>query len=631
MDKRVILSDEAYQARLEGREVRIPSETARRVLERRYLRRDDQGTLCETPAGLYERVALHVAGAEPGAERARAGEMFAGMMRRGHFLPNSPTLMNAGLPEGQLAACFVLPVGDSIGDIFDAVKNMALVQKTGGGTGFAFSALRPAGDLVSTTKGVSSGPLTFMEVFNTATDTIRQGGRRRGANMGVLEVHHPDVLRFITEKADPDRLTNFNLSVGLTDPFMRALETGSSFALVNPRNGDEVGQLDARRTFELLARCAWLSGEPGVLFLDRINADNPTPGLGRLEATNPCGELPLLPYESCNLGSLNLGRFVQDDALDWSALGAAVRWGVRFLDNVIDTTTFPLPEVADATARTRKIGLGVMGFADLLIRLGVGYDTPRGLALATEVMSFVRRESRRASENLARTRGPFPAYQTDDPENPGEIPRRNATTNTIAPTGTLSILAGCSAGIEPLFAPAYHRRFLDGEEADEVHPLFAERLEKLGLLTDDLVRRVAEAGHARVKGIPADLAQLLVTAHEVSPHHHVAIQAAFQDHVDNSVSKTVNLPADATEQDVAEVIRLAHSLGCKGITVYRDASRPGQVLSTASASAPGITPASVPCPSEAPEACSVCGAEPLTVPPGEGRIHYCPDCAWSRL
>ncbi len=657
MDKRRILSDEAYRARLEGGEAEVPSDTARRVLERRYLRRDDLGEICETPAGLYERVALHVAGAEPAGEQAQAQEMFAGMMRRGHFLPNSPTLMNAGLPDGQLAACFVLPVGDSIPEIFDAVKNMALVQKTGGGTGFSFNALRPAGDLVSTTKGVSSGPLTFMEVFNTATDTIRQGGRRRGANMGVMEVHHPDVLRFITEKADPVRLTNFNLSVGLTEPFMEALEAKGSFALVNPRNGDEIGRLDARRTFELLARCAWLSGEPGVLFLDRINADNPTPSLGRLEATNPCGELPLLPYESCNLGSLNLGRFVRDGDLDWSALGAAVRWGVRFLDNVIDTTTFPLSEVAEATVRNRKIGLGVMGFADLLIRLGVGYDTGRGLALAGSVMSFVRRESRLASEDLARTRGPFPATETGSrgrghghghghgpgpgpgPGQPKEIPRRNATTNTIAPTGTLSILAGCSAGIEPLFAPAYHRRFLDGEEADEVHPLFAERLEEQGLLTDSLVQRVAAAGHARVEGVPKELARLFVTAHEVSPHHHVAIGAAFQEHVDNSVSKTVNLPAGATVEDVAEVIRLAHTLGCKGITVYRDQSRPGQVLSTtttpssssssSSSSGPAtVAPAPAARPPAPPKDCPNCGAELLTVPPTAGRIHYCERCAW---
>ncbi len=640
MDKRVLLSDEEYRARLEGGEVVVPSDTARRVLERRYLRRDDQGEICETPTGLFERVARHAAGAEPGTERARAREMFAGMMRRYHFLPNSPTLMNAGLPDGQLAACFVLPVGDSIGEIFDAVKNMALVQKTGGGTGFSFSALRPTGDLVSTTKGVSSGPLTFMEVFDTATDAIRQGGRRRGANMGVLEVHHPDVLRFITEKADPDRLTNFNLSVGLTERFWRSLEAGGTFALVNPRQGDEVARLDARRTFELLARCAWLTGEPGVLFLDRINADNPTPELGRLEATNPCGELPLLPYESCNLGSLNLGRFVRDGALDWSGLGAAVRWGVRFLDNVIETTTFPLPEVAEATVRNRKIGLGVMGLADLLIQLGVGYNTAQAISVSGEVMSFVRRVSRQTSEDLATTRGPFGAAHRGEAHHRDQVPRRNATTNTIAPTGTLSILAGCSAGIEPLFAPAYHRRFLDGEEVDEVHPLFAERLDRLGLLSDELVRRVAEAGHARVEGVPSDLARLFVTAHEVDPRHHVAIQAAFQKYVDNSVSKTVNLPADATVEEVAEVIRLAHSLGCKGITVYRDQSRPGQVLSTAaapaSASASGSAstsrgPVSTPQPPAAgPSDCPVCGAGLLTVPPSAGRIHYCQDCAWSQ-
>jgi len=629
MDSQVILSDDTYQARLEGSEAAVPTETARMVLERRYLRRDEQGALCETPDGLYERVALHTAGAEPAPRREQARAVFAGMMRRGHFLPNSPTLMNAGLPQGQLAACFVLPVGDSIPAIFDAVKNMALVQKTGGGTGFSFSSLRPAGDLVSTTKGVSSGPLTFMEVFNTATDTIKQGGRRRGANMGVLEVHHPDVLRFITGKADPARLTNFNLSVGLTEAFMDALAAGGSFALVNPRNGEEVQRLDARRTFALLARCAWLSGEPGVLFLDRINADNPTPELGRLESTNPCGELPLLPYESCNLGSVNLGRFVQQGGIDWSGLGAAVRWGVRLLDNVIETTSFPLPEVAEATRRSRKIGLGVMGYADFLIELGVGYGTPRALELAGEVMRFVRRVSLEASQELATTRGPYPAAGARGNAAAAEPPRRNATVNTIAPTGTLSILAGCSAGIEPLFAPAYHRRYLDGEEVDEVHPLFAARLSKLGLLTETLVRRVVAAGHARVDGVPAELAQLFVTAHEVSPAHHVAIQAAFQAHVDNSVSKTVNLPADATVEEVAEVIRLAHRLKCKGITVYRDTSREGQVLSTPPPpEAP--TPAGEGPPRPAPpDLCPLCGAVPLSVPPNQSRLHYCARCAWS--
>ncbi len=621
MDDPAILSDAAFLKHLEAVGPVAPGETAQRVLQRRYLRRDDAGALCETPAGLYERVARHLAGAEPAGSRDHVEDLFAALMQSGHFLPNSPTLMNAGLADGQLAACFVLPVGDSIPEIFDAVKNMALVQKTGGGTGFSFSALRPAGDLVSTTKGVSSGPVTFMEVFNTATDTIKQGGRRRGANMGVLEVHHPDVLRFITEKADPHRLTNFNLSVGLTQRFMDAVASGRSFALLNPRSGEEQARLDAGRTFDLLCRCAWLSGEPGVLFLDRINADNPTPALGRLESTNPCGELPLLPFESCNLGSLNLARFATRGAVDWPALGAAVRWAVRLLDNVIETTDFPLDQVADATGLSRKIGLGIMGFADLLIELDVAYESPRALALAGELMSFVHLQSRRASEALAETRGPFPAYEGSASAARGQRPRRNATTNTIAPTGTLSILAGCSAGIEPLFAPAYHRRFLDGEEADEIHPLFAAKLDGLGLLSDDLVRRVAAAGHARVDGVPDALARLFVTAHEVSPRHHVQIQAAFQNHVDNSVSKTVNLPAEARVQDVAEVIRLAHDLGCKGITVYRDASRRGQVLSTTT-EAPA-TSAEAPVPP--PQSCPVCGAVPLT----SGQLHYCAHCAWS--
>lgn len=614
------LSDEEYRRRLAGLPPRPLSETARRVLETRYLRRDSQGALCESHEGLLRRVADHAASAEPLPQRQQVADTFYGMMAHGEFLPNSPTLMNAGLPQGQLAACFVLPVGDSIGAIFDAVKNMALVQKTGGGTGFSFSTLRPAGDEVSSTKGISSGPLTFMEVFNAATDTIKQGGRRRGANMGVLEVHHPDVLRFITEKADPARLTNFNLSVGLTEAFMESLDAGSSFALINPRTGEQVGALDARQTLRLLARCAWHSGEPGVLFLDRINAANPTPQLGRIESTNPCGELPLLPFESCNLGSVNLEQLTHGGEIDWPALGAAVRWGVRFLDNVIDTTAFPMEQVAKATLATRKIGLGVMGFADLLIRLGIGYGEDRVLPLAREIMGHIAAEARRASEGLAAQRGPFPAFADGPGAADGERPRRNATLTTIAPTGTLSILAGCSAGIEPIFAPAYRRRFLDGQTADELHPLFAEHLKARGLHTDEVIRQVAEAGSARVGAIPDELRRLFVTAHEIPARRHVEIQAAFQQHVDNSVSKTVNLPADATVERVEEVIRLAHRLGCKGITVYRDASRSGQVLSTGASPKP--FPTATP---RSNEICPACGAALARA----GPFWFCGRCAWS--
>jgi ribonucleoside-diphosphate reductase alpha chain len=556
--------------------------------------------------------------------------------------------MNAGVDGGQLAACFVLPVADSIAEIFGAVRDMALVQKTGGGTGFSFSELRPAGDRVRSTQGISSGPLTFMEVFNTATDTIQQGGKRRGANMGVLQVHHPDVLRFVTAKTDPGRLNNFNVSVGLTDAFFEAHRRGEAFALINPRTGEPVGSLDARRTFALIARCAWHSGEPGVLFVDRINADNPTPQLGAIASTNPCGELPLLPHESCNLGSLNLARFVHRGEIHWGALGAATRAAVRFLDDVIDATAFPLPAVADATRATRKIGLGVMGFADLLVELGIRYGEPASFTLADRVMAHVAAESRRASEALAESRGPFPAFATSPDARAGRPARRNATTNTIAPTGTLSILAGCSAGIEPLFAPAYERRFLDGRRQAEIHPLFSRLLAEQGCDDSALVSRVAAAGRADVDGVPPELARLFVTAHQVPPRTHVRMQAAFQRHVDNSVSKTVNLPETATVQQVAELMILAHELGCKGITVYRDRSRDQQVLccgqsppetaspdtahestpdaEAATASpAPGAPDVHTASPPADTDACPECGE---TLEPA-GPFRVCYRCAWS--
>ncbi len=567
------------------------SGTARAVLQSRYLRRNRRREVCETPSELFERVARHVCEAEPPQAREEARQMFSALMRAGLFLPNSPTLMNAGLPRGQLAACFVLPVEDSIEEIFEAVKSMALVQKTGGGTGFSFGRLRPRGDPVSTTGGTASGPVAFLEVFDAASESIRQGGRRRGASMGVLEVHHPDILEFIGAKANRRRLTNFNLSVGLTEELMAALGAGGSLALRYPSHGETRSELEASRVFRLLARSAWQTGEPGVLFLDRMEADNPTPELGLLETTNPCGELPLLPYESCNLGSVNLARFASGGSVDWPALASAVRWGVRMLDDVIDTTSFPLPKIAEATARTRKIGLGVMGFADLLIHLHIPYDSPRALDVAQEVMSFVRRASREASEELARRRGPFPAYEGSRSAARGEPPRRNATTNTVAPTGTISILAGCSPGIEPIFAPVLRRRMLDGQQAVEVHPLLAKELERLarkpGLDPKELLGRMAEAGHARVEGVPEELARLFVTAHQVKPSHHVKVQAAFHRHTDNSVSKTVNLPASSSPEDVEEIFCLAHELGCKGITVYRDASREDQVLSRATQQAPG--------------------------------------------
>jgi ribonucleoside-diphosphate reductase alpha chain len=680
------------------------SETARIVLEARYLQRDEAGRICETPRQLFARVAEHLAATEPlsPTRRREAARLFERLMRTGVFLPNSPTLMNAGVPGGQLAACFVLPVHDSIPAIFGAVRDMALVQKTGGGTGFSFSELRPAGDRVRSTQGVSSGPLTFMEVFNTATDTIQQGGKRRGANMGVLSVHHPDVLRFITAKTDPTRLTNFNVSVALSDEFFAALRVQGgcpipprpekarffgahpqasrfaplqgealqekparcrmsrfrshetrkrylaaslgrgAFRLINPRTGERTGELDARRTFTLLSRCAWLSGEPGVLFLDRINADNPTPQLGSIAATNPCGELPLLPHESCNLGSLNLARFVdrgpnaKHPAIRWDALAAATRAAVRLLDDVIDATAFPLPAVAEATRATRKIGLGVMGFADLLVELGIRYGEPESFALADRVMAHISRESRRASEALAASRGPFPAFAASPAAAAGAPPRRNATTNTIAPTGTLSILAGCSAGIEPLFAPAYERRFLDGRRQAEVHPLFARSLAERGLDDPALAERVAAAGRADVEGIPPELARLFVTAHQVPPPDHVRMQAAFQRHVDSSVSKTVNLPADTSPEQVAELMALAHALGCKGLTVYRDRSREKQVLCCGRSPAPAPAPDGSPDTTAAPSTTAGargqrCDGDPADAPSAatateDSAEPTCPEC-----
>jgi ribonucleoside-diphosphate reductase alpha chain len=529
--------------------------------------------------------------------------------------------MNAGRSRGQLSACFVLPVEDSIPSIFGAIRDMAIVQQTGGGTGFAFGRLRPSGDRVESTGGISSGPLPFMEVFNSTTDTIKQGGRRRGANMGVLDVHHPDVLAFITAKADPARLRNFNLSVALTREFLAAVAAGEPYALRNPRTGEAVRRIDARRVLELLCRAAHLSGEPGVLFIDRINDDHPTPHLGRIESTNPCAELPLLPFESCTLGSLNLAAFAGPGGVDYPLLEAAVRLAVRFLDDVIDVTAFPLPEVAAATRATRKVGLGIMGFADLLVALGLPYDDDRALAVADEVMGFVHAAARRASEALAAERGPFPAWADSAAAARGETPRRHATTTTIAPTGTLSILAGCSAGIEPLFAPVYRRRMLEDEEILEVHPTFQQRLAAAVADPEPLFRAVAEAGHAHVPGVPAAIARLFVTAHEVTPARHVEMQAAFQRHVDSAVAKTVNLPATATVADVAEVIRLAERLGCKGITVYRDGSRTGQVLTSGllSGPAPALAPAA------GPVHCPACGAATAR----SGPIVYCPACAWS--
>lgn len=544
---------------------------------------------------MFRRVARVVASSDRlygagDAEVAAIAERFYQRMSALEFLPNSPTLMNAGRELGQLAACFVVPVGDSTDDIFEAVRWAASIQKTGGGTGFAFSRLRPAGDYVASTAGQASGPVAFMKVFDSATEAIKQGGTRRGANMGVLRVDHPDILDFITLKLDPAAMTNFNLSVAITDAFMTAVADNESYALINPRGGEVSRKLDARRVFELIANAAWATGDPGLVFLDRINDTQPTPHLGDIEATNPCGEQPLLPFESCTLGSINLARFVAgqggssghasaEQEPDWPRLREAVRDAVRFLDNVIDANKYPLPQIEQATKATRKIGLGVMGFADMLIALDVPYDSPRALELGGSVARFVETESLRMSGDLAIVRGSFPEFAGSRLTAEFET-LRNATTTTVAPTGTISIIAGCSSGIEPLFAVAYERRVLDGQVLPEMHPDFVAVAKRDGFYSDALVAKVSERGGVRgMDEVPKDIQQVFITAHELTPDVHIRMQAAFQQHVHAAVSKTINLPHEATAADVSDAYQLAYKLGCKGITVYRDRSRQAQVLS----------------------------------------------------
>lgn len=575
------------------------------VLERRYLLRDDAGRPIETPAELFRRVAHAVAAPDAayGVDPRGAEEIFYERMARLEFLPNSPTLMNAGRPLGQLAACFVVPVGDSMPEIFEAVKWAALIQMTGGGTGFSFSRLRPSGDVVSSTRGVASGPLPFMDIFNSATDAVKQGGTRRGANMGVLRVDHPDILEFITAKLDSRRLTNFNISVAVTDEFMAAVAAGTDYGLRNPRSGAVIARLDAKRVFELLVNSAWTSGDPGVIFIDRINATQPTPRVGLIESTNPCGEQPLLPFESCVLGSINLAKFVAAGAIAWPALRAAVHDGVHFLDNVIDANRYPLAQIERTTKANRKIGLGVMGFADLLIALGIPYDSERALEVAEEIATVVEDESLVASANLAAQRGPFPNFAVSRWADAGVRPLRNATTTTVAPTGTISIIAGCSSGIEPLYAVSYARNVLDGERLVEMHPDFERRGVERGFLTESLMSRLAERGRVRgLDEVPEDLQALFATAHDLGPRTHVRMQAAFQRHVHAAVSKTVNLAHDTSPAVVAEVYRLAYAEGCKGVTVYRDGSRREQVLRVEPAVpvAPEVHTRAEPVPDDAP-------------------------------
>jgi len=588
------------------------TENALTILNRRYLKKDKKGSVVETPEEMFRRVAQNVAEADrlynPSADIGKVADEFFDMMTSLEFLPNSPSLMNAGRELQQLAACFVLPVEDSLESIFEAVKNTAIIHQSGGGTGFSFSRLRPKNDIVSTTSGIASGPLSFMRVFNMATEVIKQGGARRGANMGILKVNHPDILEFIAVKSASHELTNFNLSVGITEDFIESVEADREYDLINPRTMEKTGILRAKEVFERIVQSAWESGEPGILFLDRINRDNPTPHLGEMESTNPCGEQPLLSYESCNLGSINLAKMVKNKVeekveekkiktlplsmplpvfeIDWDKLRDTVYKAVHFLDNVIDMSRYPLPQIERMTKGNRKIGLGVMGFADLLIMLSIPYDSEEALKKAEEIIKFIGEKAKEKSAGLAKERGAYPNYKSGARGKPapasskqGGQGARNATLITIAPTGTLSIIAGCSSGIEPLYAISYIRRALEDVKLLQVNPLFIEAAKERGFYSEELMKQLQDGMQlAKIKGIPDDIQRLFVTAFAISPEWHVKMQAAFQKYTDNAVSKTINFPSDANADDVRKAFMLAYKLGCKGLTIYRSGTRDDQVL-----------------------------------------------------
>ena len=572
----------------------ILSENAELVLSKRYYHKDDNGNCIENATDLFWRVASSIAEEEKKYPKSshdaeKLAEKFYTLMANGYFLPNSPTLMNAGSKLGQLAACFVLPVGDSIEEIFDAIKYAAMIHKSGGGTGFSFTNIRSKDSRVGTTGGVASGPISFLKIFNTATEQIKQGGTRRGANMGILRVDHPDILEFIRAKEQDGEFINFNLSVALTEKFMEAVDKGENYDLIDPHSKAVKGTLNAKEVFDILVNKAWASGDPGIVFLDRINRDNPTPAQGDMESTNPCGEQPLLPYESCNLGSINLSKFViannitedKDKSIDWDSLKDVIHTAVRFLDNVIDASKFPLEKIEEKVRTNRKIGLGVMGFADMLFALELPYNSNDALKLAEKVMEFIQTEGRNASHALAEERGAFPAF-SESIYKDGK-PLRNATITTIAPTGTLSIIASCSSGVEPIFALAFARHVMDGERLIEVNPYFENALKSRDLYTSELMEAVTNVGSiASFDFLPQSIRDVFVTAMDISPEAHLRMQAAFQKYTDNAVSKTVNLPNNATVQDIDHIYRLAYTLGCKGVTIYRDGSKSGQVLNIGS-------------------------------------------------
>lgn len=564
------------------------SQSSKVVLEKRYLKKNEKGQVVETPEDMIRRVVDNIASFEKNygkteEEIEELASKFYSIIGRLEFLPNSPTLMNAGRDLQQLSACFVLPIEDSMESIFEGIKQTALIHKSGGGTGFSFSSLRPANDPVASTGGVASGPISFMKVFNATTDVVKQGGTRRGANMGILSVDHPDIIEFITAKDEMGSLNNFNLSVALTEEFMMAAEEGKSYPLANPRSGKVMKKLKAKDVFDLIVEMAWRSGEPGIVFIDRINRDNPTPMLGRIESTNPCGEQPLLPYESCNLGSINLAkmvRYTSDRAeIDYKKLEYTVKLGVRFLDDVIDANNYPIAKIAEITRSNRKIGLGVMGFADMLILLGIPYNSTAALSTAEDVMKFIKDAAMDASEDLAKERGVFPNWEGSIYDTKYDRKVRNATLTTIAPTGSISIIANCSSGVEPLFALSFVREILDGEKLIEVHPLFEKIAKMEGFYTPELMKTIAQKGSIKtIEQIPQETKDLFVTSHDIAPEWHVRMQAAFQRFTDNAVSKTVNFPIEATRDQIRDVFTLAYKEGCKGITIYRYGSRDRQVL-----------------------------------------------------
>jgi ribonucleoside-diphosphate reductase alpha chain len=592
------------------------SQNARTVLSKRYLKKDEGGRPVEDPEEMFWRVARTIAaedakyGASEDEVEALAREFYALMTTR-RFEPNSPTLMNAGRPLGQLSACFVLPVDDALSNgqsgVYDTLRSMAVVHQSGGGTGFSFSRIRPEGDIVRSTTGVASGPVSFMKLYDASTEVVKQGGTRRGANMGILRVDHPDIQEFIDCKQDITQITNFNISVAVTDAFMQAVERGEEYDLFNPRTGANAGRLDARRVWDKIVENAWRTGEPGVFYIDRANFYNPVPHLGDYEATNPCGEQPLLPYDVCNLGSVNVGAFVRDDLpadapwyekIDWKEYRRVVRLSTHFLDNVIDANQYPLQQITDLANNIRRIGLGVMGFADLLVRLGVPYNSEEGVEIGRRIMEFMDEESKRESETLAENRGAFPEWERSiwGPDETcarapnGERIRperrlRNCNVTTVAPTGTISIIAGCSSGIEPLFAVAFMRNQA-GVMMPDVNEDFVAIARAEGWYSDDLMKRIAEQGHIHFPEVPERVQRAFVTAHDITPEWHVRMQAAFQEHTDSAISKTTNFPHDATVEDVRKIYELAFSLGCKGVTVYRDGSRDGQVLSTGATKTP---------------------------------------------